>query len=52
MPRLMLSQLGLPLLGDAIYQSRLVDVDGEPVLVQPKDRWRSKKSQVGIEDAF
>jgi hypothetical protein len=36
-PRLFLSYLCSPILGDQIYMRRLLEIDGHPVLVEPKD---------------
>lgn len=42
----MLSYLGAPILGDPIYVRRLINIDGELAVVEPKDLHRSINKQV------
>ncbi|KAK6031417.1 hypothetical protein OSTOST_02434, partial [Ostertagia ostertagi] len=37
LPRLMFSHLLCPILGDELYGNRLIEIDGRPATVQPKD---------------
>lgn len=46
LPRLMLSYLGTPILGDPIYVRRLINIDGELSTAEPKDLHRSINKQV------
>lgn len=42
LPRLMLTELLCPVLGDSIYMRRIMEVDGAPKLVLPKDVYRAR----------
>ncbi|KAK6754959.1 hypothetical protein RB195_013749 [Necator americanus] len=42
LPRLMFSHLLCPILGDELYCSRLIEIDGKPATLQPKDMRRAQ----------
>ena len=37
LPRVFLSYMGAPIMGDDIYTRRLLQIDGRPTLIEPKD---------------
>lgn len=43
LPRLMLLELLSPILGDSLYMQRVAYVDGVPLLIRPKDIYRTKR---------
>ncbi|VDK59330.1 unnamed protein product [Anisakis simplex] len=42
----MLTELLCPILGDALYMQRIVDISGVPNLIQPSQLYRAKKHPV------
>ncbi|VDN59928.1 unnamed protein product [Dracunculus medinensis] len=42
LPRLMLTELLSPILGDPIYMQRIVEIDSTPTLIEPKQLYRTK----------
>ncbi|CAD6196121.1 unnamed protein product [Caenorhabditis auriculariae] len=48
LPRLMLSALGAPILGDGIYWRRMLRIDEKPVMVAPKTLKTVKKREIWI----
>lgn len=46
LPRLMLTEIYCPILGDQMYMQRVVEIDGVLSLIAPKDVYRVKGIQV------
>uniref|UniRef100_A0A7I4YVB7 PseudoU_synth_2 domain-containing protein n=1 Tax=Haemonchus contortus TaxID=6289 RepID=A0A7I4YVB7_HAECO len=45
LPRLMFSHMLCPILGDELYGNRLIEIDGKPATVQPKDLRRVRNAR-------
>lgn len=45
LPRLMFSHLLCPILGDELYGGRLIEIDGRPATIQPKDLYRARHAR-------
>ncbi|VDM37811.1 unnamed protein product [Toxocara canis] len=43
LPRLMLTELLCPVLGDSMYMQRIIDVSGVPMLISPSHLYRAKR---------
>ncbi|KHN82334.1 RNA pseudouridylate synthase domain-containing protein 3 [Toxocara canis] len=48
LPRLMLTELLCPVLGDSMYMQRIIDVSGVPMLISPSHLYRAKRHPVDM----